>query len=107
MDALAGANRIRLARAELRRKLFAGDITAQQILTDMPVEAMTMTISQLLDAQYKWGTQRVRKLLRTLAISETRKLGGLTTRETQRIIDALNGHVSGEGERYGERWLAA
>lgn len=107
MEALAAANKVRFARAELRRQLAAREVTAQQILKDMPFGSGSMTLGVLLGFQYRWGQTRVTSFLRPLAISESRQLMGLTAREVTKIVEALDDRVSGVGEEYGERWLAA
>jgi hypothetical protein len=89
MDALARANEIRLARADLKRQVHDGEVTVGQILQDPPLEVQTMAISDLLQAQFRWGEYRARKLCTALVISERRPIGRLTARERDRICGML------------------
>jgi hypothetical protein len=84
MQALEYANRVRLARAALKRSVKSGEVKAADVVRLCPWEAETMTISELLRAQRRWGRQRSRKLLLSLALSENRQLGRLT--ERQRLL---------------------
>ena len=63
MRALARANEVRLARAELKRRVASGAITVAEILLGNHWEAENMTISDLLMSQCRWGHTRCRKLL--------------------------------------------
>jgi hypothetical protein len=84
MQALEYANRVRLARAALKRSVNSGDLKAAEIVRLCPWEARTMSVSELLRAQRRWGRTRARKFLLSLALSENRQLGRLT--ERQRLL---------------------
>jgi hypothetical protein len=84
MQALDHANRVRLARAALKRSVEAGESRAADVIRLSPWEARTMTVSELLRAQRRWGRTRSRKFLSDLALSENRQLGQLT--ERQRVL---------------------
>ena len=79
--ALKKANRVRLARAELKRKVSAGEITAASVLHDPPAEAETMTVFDLLTAQHRWGDHRARGILRVAQVPETKPVGRMTLRQ--------------------------
>jgi hypothetical protein len=81
MQALAHANEIRLARAALKRSIKAGGASAAEIVRECPGEVSTMTISELLCSQQRWGRARARKFLSPLAVNENRELGKLTERQ--------------------------
>lgn len=87
--ALEHANRVRLARAALKRSVRAGEAPAAGIVRSCPWEAETMSISELLRSQSRWGRQRTRKFLVPLAVSENRQLGKLTTRQREALAGAL------------------
>lgn len=89
MVALERANQIRLARAELKRRIRAGRVTVPMVLHSTPRCALTMTVIDLLTAQQRWGDVRARKLLARLAIPERRVLGNLTLRQRRLLIDEL------------------
>jgi hypothetical protein len=84
MQALEYANRVRLARAALKRSVKGGELKAADVVRGCPPEAESMTVSELLRAQRRWGRTRSRKFLVSLALSENRQLGRLT--ERQRLL---------------------
>lgn len=90
MAALQRANEIRLARAELKRRIGAGEITVAQVVLGPPDEAATMTVCDLLRAQKRWGRTRARKFLVCIPISETKTVGSLTGRQRRAIAEALD-----------------
>ena len=63
MQALARANRVRLARAELKRSIARGDVDAAEVVRDCPWETESMTLAELLTSQRRWGRTRARKFL--------------------------------------------
>lgn len=87
--ALEHANRVRLARAALKRAVRAGDLRAEQVVRSCPWEAETMSVSELLRSQSRWGRTRTRKFLVPLAVSENRQLGRLTLRQREALATAL------------------
>jgi hypothetical protein len=89
MQALAHANRVRLARADLKRGICAGRISAADVVRRCPWQVETMTLAELLRSQRRWGRTRVRKLLASLQLRETRKVGQLTDRERNLLAKAL------------------
>ncbi len=86
MEALARANKVRLARAELKRAIARGDADVASVITDNPWEADSMSLSELLISQRRWGRTRSRKFLAHLALTENKKVGSLT--ERQRLMVA-------------------
>lgn len=87
MRALAEANRVRLARAALKRDINDGRLDAAEVARGCPWEVATMTVGELLRSQRRWGRARTRKFLFGLALNENRELGRLT--ERQRLVLAL------------------
>jgi hypothetical protein len=87
--ALEHANRVRLARAALKRAVGAGDLSAAQVVRSCPWEAETMSVSELLRSQSRWGRTRTRKFLVPLAVNENRRLGRLTLRQREALAGAL------------------
>jgi hypothetical protein len=90
MRALAHANQVRLARAALKRSIKAGDAAAADVVRDCPSEVDTMTVSELLRSQRRWGRTRVRKFLIPLAVNENRELGRLTVRQRGELARRLD-----------------
>jgi hypothetical protein len=89
MQALAHANRIRLARAALKRDVRSGEASAADVVRTCPFEVETMTVSELLRSQQRWGRTRARKFLSSIALNENRQLGRLTERQRQLLAREL------------------
>jgi len=89
MQALARANRVRLARAELKRSVARGDIEAAEVIRDCPWETESMTLAELLTSQRRWGRTRARKFLLGLALNENKRLGTLTSRQRMLLSTEL------------------
>jgi len=90
MAALAKANRVRLARAALKRRIHSGEDTVGALLavgSPIPSEAESMTIAELLGCQVRWGQTRVRRYLAALSISGHVALGNLTDRQRKLILE--------------------
>jgi hypothetical protein len=90
MRALAEANRVRLARAALKRAVEAGDVDTAAVVRECPWEVETMTIGELLRSQRRWGRTRTRKFLVSLALNENRQLGRLTLRQRALLAAELD-----------------
>ena len=91
MRALARANEIRLARAELKRRVASGEVSVAEVVLSSPWEAQSMTISDLLMAQRRWGTTRCRKLLQCIPMSENKTVGSMTERQRHALAGLLRG----------------
>ena len=89
MQALARANEVRLARARLKRQVCAAECSAIDVVRDVPWEAETMPIGELLCSQRRWGRARSRKLLMSIHLSEAKPLGSLTPRQRRLLVGAL------------------
>jgi hypothetical protein len=89
MQALARANRVRLARAELKRSIGRGEVAVTEVIEHAPWETESMTLAELLASQRRWGRTRVCKLLQTLALSENKRVGTLTPRQRALLTSAL------------------
>jgi hypothetical protein len=94
MQALAHANRVRLARAALKRSIARGDMDAAEVIRDCPWETESMTLAELLTSQRRWGRTRSRKFLLALALSENKQLGTLTERQRHLLSNELQAKVS-------------
>ena len=92
MRALARANRVRLARAELKRSIGRGEVDVVEVIRDCPWETESMSLAELLTSQRRWGRTRARKLLQALALSENKRLGTLTPRQRALLTTALGAH---------------
>lgn len=90
LRALERANRVRLARADLKRRVATGDVCAAEVVAACPWEAASMTLAELLTSQRRWGAQRCRRFLLTVSLPETKTLGSLTDRQRGELVRALS-----------------
>jgi hypothetical protein len=88
MRALARANEIRLARAQLKRRIADGAISVGEVALACPSEAASMTLGELLVSQRGWGVTRTRRFLSDVAMPETKSVGSMTERQ-RRAVAAL------------------
>jgi hypothetical protein len=95
MRALAHANKIRLARAALKRAVKSGRTSVADVVRSCPSEVETMTVSELLCSQRRWGRARARKFLVPLAVTENRELGRLTLRQRSEMARRLEAKSNG------------
>jgi hypothetical protein len=93
MRALNQANRVRRARAALKRSVADGSKTVTEIILDPPWEAASMTIGELLMSQHRWASARVRRFLSPIPMSEAKTVGSLTDRQRRDLVARLNGDV--------------
>ncbi|HVS29136.1 MAG TPA: hypothetical protein VHE14_06265 [Solirubrobacteraceae bacterium] len=91
LRALERANRVRLARAELKRRIAAGGLAAADVILSLPWEAEGMEVSELLLSQRRWGAARCRKLLSAIPITENKTLGSMTERQRLALVGRLTG----------------
>lgn len=96
LQALAHANKVRLARAEMKRRIAAGELGAADVILGCPWEAESMSVSDVLMSQKRWGRARSRRLLDTVAIPENKRVGTLTQRQRALLATRLAGSRSGE-----------
>jgi hypothetical protein len=90
MRALARANEVRLARAELKRSIAHGEVGVAEVVLTSPWEAESMTISDLLMSQRRWGITRCRKLLLGVPMSENKTVGSMTDRQRRALAAMLS-----------------
>lgn len=79
MQALALANKTRLGRADLKRKVRSGEMTVAEV-AEHPM-ARTMTVIELLRSQHRWGTQRAVRWLQDHDMHQLRACKDLTERQ--------------------------
>jgi hypothetical protein len=89
LKALEQANRVRLARAELKRQVAAAETTAAEVVLECPWEASSMELSDLLMSQRRWGRARCRRLLLSLGLPENKHIGTLTPRQRRALVELL------------------
>jgi hypothetical protein len=89
LQALARANEVRRARAALKRRLAAGELSAAEVILTPPLEATSWPLGELLVSQRAWGRARSAKFLRANRISERKPLGELTERQRRLLAPQL------------------
>jgi hypothetical protein len=89
MRALQRANEVRLARAELKRRVTEGDTTAATVILDSPWEAESMAVAELLMSQRRWGHTRARRFLAAVPMTETKTIGSMTERQRHNLAAML------------------
>jgi hypothetical protein len=89
LRALERANEVRLARAELKRRIADRDISAAEVILACPWEASSWSVGELLMSQRRWGITRCRKFLARNQISEIKPLGTLTERQRHLLAAQL------------------
>jgi hypothetical protein len=89
MRALERANKVRLARAELKRGVAVGEIDVAEVILDCRWEAQSMAVGDLLMSQRRWGQTRCRKFLAQIPMSEKKTIGSLTDRQRRTLAAML------------------
>ena len=106
LRALEYANRVRLARARLKRKVAAGELSAAEVVLDCPWQTHSMSVSDLLMSQKRWGRTRCRRLLVSLGVPENKQLGTLTERQRVALAEVLSEKSAPEGDAATEHALS-
>ena len=106
MQALAQANKVRLARAELKRQVADGELSVADVVLSCPWEAESMTIADLLMSQHRWGRTRCRRFLTQLSMNETKTIGSMTDRQRRCLSGRLNGESTAEVDPFAVGGLA-
>ena len=106
MQALAQANKVRLARAELKRQVADGELSVADVVLSCPWEAESMTIADLLMSQHRWGRTRCRRFLTQLSMNETKTIGSMTDRQRRCLSGRLNGESTAEVDPFAIGGLA-
>ena len=94
MRALQRANEVRLARAELKRRVTEGEMTAAAVILDSPWEAESMAVAELLMSQHRWGHTRARRFLAGVPMTETKTIGSMTDRQRRTLAAMLETQTS-------------
>jgi hypothetical protein len=95
LRALERANEVRLARAELKRRIAGGDVSAADIILGCPQEAISWSMRELLMSQRRWGSKRCRIFLERNQIGELKCIGQLTDRQKHLLAGQLS-EIGGE-----------
>jgi hypothetical protein len=90
MEALELANRVRLARADVKRKIAAGNVEVANVVVTCPWMVETMPLGELLTSQKRWGRTRAQKFLKSVGLRETKALSTLTERQRVTLAALLS-----------------
>jgi len=90
LHALEHANRVRLARAALKRRIAAGELEVIEVVVTRPWEVQSMSISDLVMSQKRWGRARCSRLLRSIGVPENKPVGTLTERQRSALAEVLD-----------------
>lgn len=90
LDALARANRLRTARARLKRRIAAGEVSCADLVLRPSWEIERMPIAALLASQRYWGQERCRQFLRSIKMTEVKSIGSMTQRQRLVVATALD-----------------
>ena len=90
LRALELANSVRVARAQLKRRVGAGEVTAGDVLMSAPWETASMPLEDLLRSQRGWGGRRTHVFLVSFGISESKTIGSLTHRQRLALAARLS-----------------
>jgi hypothetical protein len=90
MEALARANHIRVARAQLKKDLKDGRAQIEAILLDPPDWVSTANVFDMLMAVPKFGRVKAARLLNQCRISQSKTVGGLSERQRTELVGLFN-----------------
>jgi hypothetical protein len=65
-----------------------------EVVLDSPWETESMSLSELLCSQRRWGRARSRKLLSSIALNEGKRVGTLTDRQRRILVAALEAKLA-------------
>src|SRR5438105_15863465 len=85
MRALERANQVRLARAELKRRVAVEEVDVADVILECPWETHSMAVADLLMSQRRWGQTRCRRFLAQIPMSEKKTVGSMTERQRQTL----------------------
>ncbi len=89
LAALARANAMRHARAELKRQIADGTVFLAELLLAPPDPALGCSLGVLVRSQRGWGRQKTAALLRRIDIADGKTIGDLTPRQRAVAADQL------------------
>jgi hypothetical protein len=92
--ALARANRVGRVRANLKRRIADGDVSAAEVILFHQAEVDGMRVGDVLTSQQHWGDLRCRRFLTALRLHETKTLGSTTERQRRALAARLSARTS-------------
>ena len=95
LDALARANRVRMARAELKRRIAHGEVSAAEVILFHRWEVESMPVADVLTSQRHWGEMRCRRFLKPMLVQESKTIGSMTERQRRALAAGLSAGTAG------------
>jgi hypothetical protein len=89
LRALAKANEVRLARAQLKREVATGRLALARVLADPPTCAQTAKVRELLLVVPRIGPARADRVLARCRIAHAKTVGGLSDRQRAELVALL------------------
>jgi hypothetical protein len=89
LQALALANEVRCARAQLKRDLLAGRVGLLEVLSEPPACAENAMVRDLLLASPGIGPKRADRALTRCGISHSKAVIGLSSRQRASLLEFL------------------
>ena len=89
LRALARANEVRLARADVKHLIATGKVSVTEVLASESSAIEKMAVIELLLSQRSWGYARCRGLLMAVPLSETKTVGSMTPRQRSVLTTLL------------------
>jgi hypothetical protein len=91
-QALAHANRIRHARAELKQRIAHGEVSAAEAILVHPREIDGMLVADVLTSQRHWGDMSCRRMLTAMRVHERKTIGSMSDRQRRVLAARLRAH---------------
>jgi hypothetical protein len=101
-QALARGNQVRRARADLKRRIADGRVSAAEVILLHPWEVESMAVVDVLISQRHWGDTRCRRLLGAVGLQESKPIGSMTERQRLALAARLGARTS--SRRGGPGW---
>ena len=98
-EALERANRVRVIRAELKRGIAAGEVSAADVILLSRWEVHGMPVAEVLTSQRQWGNARCRHILMPLHMHENKTIGSMTGRQRVALAASLRAVAKSAGDR--------
>jgi hypothetical protein len=89
-QALVRAHRVRAVRAEVKRCIADGRLSAAEVVLLHRREIEGMAVGDVLTSQRQWGNVRCRKLLRAIGLDERKPIGSMTQRQRLAVAARLS-----------------
>jgi len=102
-EALKLANRVRVERSKLKRRLRTGEVQAWEVFADPPTDCLSMKAYDVLRALPKMGDYKAARMLAALRISPAKTVGGLSQRQRDLLVGLLRAPTALDAYREATR----